>query len=484
MRSGLRWGLGTQLALRIVSFLAGIAVFRLLGPTDFGVYALALAVTNIALCVNDLGQDLAVLSWGDDVDEVRGTATTLAIGTSALVFGGCWLLAPTIAASAGQPGATAVLRAASSLVLIDGLIAVPRSGLFRAMAQRRISVSELVAAPVNIGLSVGLAVVWPGPWGPVVGTMAAALVNAGFTLAYAPVVPRPAFDLAQARRLVRVGVPGAGTMTVEMALLNVDTLIVANRLGATALGFYALAFNISSWPSTIITNGVRKVSMAALNRLVHAGRDWRSAFSRSFTLLLSLVVPICLLLGTLAGPLVELLYSAGSLEAVPVLRWLVLLGGARVALGFVIDLLVAHRRTDLTMRAELLWLLAAVPALWAGAELDGTRGVAIGHVLAASLVAAPAFLWEASRLGASLGPVARGLVRPLAGAAVGVLVAMALLGPLDAPLAELVLAGPLIGAAYAVVAVPGAQRRALLRQVRRRAAAFGPARRAVPPADE
>jgi PST family polysaccharide transporter len=482
VRSGLRWSLGTQLALRMFSFVAGIVVFRLLGPTDFGIYALALAVSNIALCVNDFGQDLAVLSWGDDVDEVQGTATTLAIGTSLLVYLGCWALSPMIAASAGQPGATGVLRAASTLVVIDGLITVPRSRLYRTLAQRRVSVSELVAAPVNIGLSVGLALAWSGPWGPVVGTIAAALVNAAFTLRYAPVIPRPAFDLRHARRLARVGVPGAGTMTVEMALLNVDTLIVANRLGATALGFYALAFNISSWPSTVITNGVRKVSVAALNRLVHAGADWRTAFSRSFSLLLSLLAPICLLLGTLAAPLVEFLYSAESTPAVAVLRWLVLLGGARVAMGFVIDLLLAHRRTDLTLRAELLWLVAAVPALWVGAEVDGIRGVAIGHVLAALAVAAPAFLYEAHRLGAPLRPVARDFVRPLLGIAVGCLVAWAMLGLFGIPLVQLVVVGPVIAIVYALVAVPRSQLAALAERARRSVLGVLPLRRRLPPA--
>jgi O-antigen/teichoic acid export membrane protein len=481
VRSGLRWSLGTQLVLRLVSFVAGILVFRLLGPTDFGVYALALAVSNIALCVNDLGQDIAVLNWGDDVEEVQGTAMTLAMGTSVLVFLGCWALAPTIADSAGQPGAVAILRAASSLVLIDGLIAVPRSGLYRSLDQRRISVSELVAAPVNVGLSVGLALAWPGPWGPLIGTLASALVNAAFTLRYAPAIPRPAFDLGHARRLARVGVPGAGTMTVEMALLNVDTLIVANRLGATALGFYALAFNISSWPSTIITNGVRKVSMAALNRLVQSGADWRAAFSRSMSLLLALLVPICLLLGTLAAPLVEFLYTADSLAAVSVLRWLVLLGGARVALGFVMDLMVAHRRTDLTLRAELLWLVAAVPALWVGAGVDGVRGVAIGHVLAALLVATPAFLWEAHRLGAPLRPVAAKLARPLLGTATGALVAWALLGLFAVPFVELVVVGPVVAVVYALVAVPRAQLVGFAQQARGRALALRPERRRLGP---
>ncbi|MPY96167.1 MAG: oligosaccharide flippase family protein [Acidimicrobiia bacterium] len=243
-------------------------------------------------------------------------------------------------------------------------------------------------------------------------------------------------------------------MTVEMGLLNIDSIIIAHQLGATALGFYALAFNVSSWPSTIITNAVRKVSIAALNRMVQAGEDWRAAFARSLSLLIALLVPVCVLLGALARPLVEFLYSTKSVPAAPVLAWLVVLGGIRVTLGFVLDLLIAHGKTHATLRAELLWLVAAVPALWFGAELGGIRGVAIGHVLAAALVAAPVFLLEARRVGATLKPVGADLARPALGAAAGVVVAALLVQRSNTPIVQLALAGSATIVAYVLVAVP------------------------------
>ena len=475
MRSGLRWSFGTQLGLRALSFVSGIVIFRLLDPADFGIYALALAVSNVMLCLNDLGQETAIVAWGraggpdgeGDDEDVGSTATTFAIVSSLVLYLVCWVLAPLIAESAGRPSGAGVIRLVTGVVVIDGIITVPRGLLFRAMHQRQVSVTELTAVPTTIAVSVALAVVWPGPWGPAIGTFVGAIVNAIATLYYAPDIPAPGFVSSHARRLLAFGVPGAGTTTLDMVLLNVDSFIVANHLGVEALAFYALAFNISSWPSTIITTSVRKVSVAAINQLIRLGGDWRGSFGRSLWMLIALLVPICLLLALLAQPLVELLYSAKSLPAAPILVWLVVLGGLRVVYGFVVDLLMAHGRTVATFRAQLIWLLAALPAMWIGADLDGARGVAMGHVVAAVVVAGPIYTYDAWRVGIDLGTVARRLVRPTLGAVASIGVAAVLLPRLAGPGAQLVVGGVAISVSYAFVGLGPAQLRTFAAMVRR-----------------
>ncbi|MPY95490.1 MAG: oligosaccharide flippase family protein [Acidimicrobiia bacterium] len=386
---GLRWSFGTQLAMRVASFASGIVLFRVLEPAQFGVYALALAVINVALSVNDLGQDMAVVAWkGEGLRTAQRTASTIAIGMSGVLYAGCFLAAPLIARMADSPSVTGIIRLMALTLLIDGVVTVPRALMYRALDQRHISIGELLTVPVTVTVSVGLVLLGAGPWGPAIGTLSGATAHAIATLRFTPEVPLPGWDRTYAKRLLGFGIPGAGTMTIEMALLNLDSIIVAHQLGPTALGFYALAFNISSWPSTIITNAVRKVSQPAFTKLAARG-DWRGPFNRSLIMLLSLLVPVCLLLSVQAKPLVELVYGAKSLPAAPVLSWLVVLGGVRVFAGYLLDLLIALGRPAATFRAEMAWLLATAPALWFGAELGGIRGVAIGHVIVAVTVACP-----------------------------------------------------------------------------------------------
>lgn len=466
---GLRWSFGTQLLMRMASFASGIVIFRLLEPAQFGVYALALAVINVLLSLNDLGQDMAVVAWqGPGLERARRTASSIALGMSVLLYGAVFAAAPLIAELAESAAATGIIRVMALTLLIDGFLTVPRALMYKALDQRHISLGELLTVPVSLTVSLGLVILGAGPWGPALGTLAGAVAHGVATVRFAPAVPVPGWDWGHAKRLLRFGLPGAGTMTIELALINVDSIIVAYLLGPTALGFYALAFNVSSWPSTIITNAVRKVSQPAFTRLAAAG-DWQAPFNRSLTILMSVLIPVCLLLAVQAEPLVRLVYGEKSLPAAPVLSWLVLLGGTRVFMGYLLDLMIALQRPASTLRAEAVWLAAVAPALWIGAELGGIRGVAIGHVIVALGVACPLFLHQAHRAGVRLGGFARQLVRPALGAAVGGAAGL-FVAQLDTPLVALVASGIVVMALYVPIAVTRQQADLVLGVVRRRPA--------------
>src|SRR5712691_6677016 len=52
-------------------------------------------------------------------------------------------------------------------------------------------------------------------------------------------------DPRKARALLKFGLPLAGSSIVVFAVSNTDQLVVGHLLGATALGFYALALNLA-----------------------------------------------------------------------------------------------------------------------------------------------------------------------------------------------------------------------------------------------
>ena len=199
VRRGLRWSFITQFGVRAVSFLAGIALFRILDPDDFGVYTLALGVVNILMSANDLGQVVAVMRWPGKVREVARTAASLALGTSVVMYAVAFVAAPTIAAAAERPGATGVLRVLALIVVVDGLTATPRALLFRSFRQDRLAAGELAGVPVNLALSVGLALSGAGAWAPAIGSIAGALVNGTAVLWLAPSFPLPGWDRDAAR---------------------------------------------------------------------------------------------------------------------------------------------------------------------------------------------------------------------------------------------------------------------------------------------
>jgi len=250
-------------------------------------------------------------------------------------------------------------------------------------------------------------------WGSVAGNTAALT---GFCLA-APGTLRFGWDPRQARALLRFGVPLAGASLLALCVVNLDTLVVGSTLGKVSLGFYVLAFNISGWPVRIISEAARRVSFAGFSRLAGSPQGLAQGFARALAVLVTGTVPLCVLLGALAAPVVDLVYGSTWVPAARALPWLMALGLIRIGCELAYDCLVAVGRRRSLIGVQALWLAALLPALVVAAHLRGIVGVAQGHVLVAGGIVVPVFLLALSRAGISVRWIARACSWPFLGGA-------------------------------------------------------------------
>ncbi len=58
----------------MASFLIGLVMARLLTPSDFGLFAIAMAVTAFLMHVNDAGVIAAVVQWRGRIEDMATTA--------------------------------------------------------------------------------------------------------------------------------------------------------------------------------------------------------------------------------------------------------------------------------------------------------------------------------------------------------------------------------------------------------------------------
>ena len=272
LRSALGWSFLNNVLGRLGSALVGILLARILAPADYGVYAVCIVVLAALLSLNELGVSLAVVRWPGDVQRIAPTVMTLALTSSSVLYVVCFALAPTVANALHAPQATNVLRLLASAVLIDAVTAVPVGLMTRDFLQRRRLVIDSVALVTVSSVSIALAVQGHGPWSLAWGNLMGNLVSAVLITAWAPLRIRPGFDRAVARDLLSFGLPLAGASVLAFAMLNIDYVVVGAVLGPVALGFYLLAFNLSSWPVNLVSAPVRRVAVPAFARLRDTGQ--------------------------------------------------------------------------------------------------------------------------------------------------------------------------------------------------------------------
>jgi O-antigen/teichoic acid export membrane protein len=234
-----------------------------------------------------------------------------------------------------------------------------------------------------------------------------------------PYIVLPGWNSRDARQLLQFGLPLAGAGLLTLGVVNVDSAIVGATLGPAMLGLYQLAFNMSGWPVSTISQTVERISFAGFSRVADSAHMLARAFTRAFGLLMAVTVPACVLLATLAEPLIHTIYGERWVSAADALSLLAMLGMMRVAYGLINDCLATTKRNTL-MAVQALWLAALVPALLIGARRGGITGVSFGHVVVAAGLVGPAFLWALSRSGITVRSIFRACLRPFLG---GVLMA-------------------------------------------------------------
>ncbi|MBR7835229.1 oligosaccharide flippase family protein [Actinospica durhamensis] len=459
VRRGVRWSLVNTVVIRIGNFATGVVLARgLLGPRDWGLYAIGLAALAVLLSANEMGVSLAIVRWEGDVRRFAPTVLTLSTLSSTVLYGALFLVAPQTARLLGSADATGVLRVLGLAVIIDGISCVPAGVLNRTFAQRRRMLIDAANFAVSTGITIGLAVGGFGAmsfaWGAVAGNVVG-LVGCGLC---APGFLRPGWDRAQAKALIRFGMPLAGASLLVLCMLNVDSVVVGATLGPVALGLYQLAFNMSGWPVRAVSEVARRVSFAGFSRLAETGRI-AQGFESSLSLLMTAAMPPCVLLLTLAKPAISFVYGHEWTQASGALSFLAMLGVLRVAFELCYDCLVAAGRQRALILVQGWWLVALIPVLIFAARDRGIAGVGAGHILVAGPLVTPLYLWALSRAGIRPRVVLRACLRPLLGGAAMAAISLAVARFAGLPMTlELFAASLPALAAYALIVWPTVSR--------------------------
>jgi O-antigen/teichoic acid export membrane protein len=400
------------------------------------------------------------------------------VAGSVAMYVACFFAAPVYASAMGAPAAADVVRVLALSVVLDGLVCTPVGLLDRTFRQDRRMIADQVNGWLGALVSVGLAWAGLGAMSLAVGRITGAVAAAVLYIAFSPEPLRFGFDRANARALLRYGTPLAGSTVVVFAVTNVDQLVVGRLLGATALGFYVLALNLATWPVTMFSLPVRNVAPAAFARLQHDHEAMRTAFLSSAALLCAVALPVCMVIGGSATPLIRFAYGVRWLPASRVLLWLSLLAALTIFFQLAYDYFVVLARTRVVFTVQLGWLLALVPALIAGARLAGIVGVGVAETAVAGGVILPWYLHELKGAGIRRRTLGSRLWLPLAGAAAAGLVAAGAARMLPDDLAALAVGGV---TGLAIVALLLFRMRAALSRLRQgHAEASAPAGPAAP----
>jgi len=384
---GAAWSALSSIILRLGSFVVGIVLARLLTPEQFGVYAVALTVQSILMTVADLGLSSDLIR-SKEPEKLAPTIATLG-----LISGGT-MTALTIAASAplatlmGSPEAAPAIAVLGVTLALGSVSLVPYAMLMRRFQQRAMLLVGAVDFVVSTTVTLLLVLAGFGVMGLAVGRVAAQLVSTILQFRLARIRPKYGLDRSRLRPILSFGVPIAAANLLSWGLVNVDNVILARIVGATALGFYVLAFNVSGWPMNALSQSVRAVSMPYFSRTSNAP----SGLGVVTAIAWAGALPAGVVLAVLSEPLIAVIYGDRWLPAAPVLAALGLYGAFRVLFDVFTGFLYAQGRARPVLWVQILWLITLVTGMIIATDAYGIVGAGWVHAAVAGVVILPAYI--------------------------------------------------------------------------------------------
>lgn len=409
----LKWSAATTVARFALQFGAQVALARILGPDNYGVYGIGLAVLTFVafLSGSSFSWNLMLLPVVDD-DDIRFSFTwQLIVGTGCAIA--MYAAAPALAVFFGDARVEGMVQLLSVASLLTAASAPATCLLQRDLNFRLLGLIQLASYAAGY-LVVGVPMALYG-WGPyALGT--AAVVQAAVVLltSYAarPHPVRPLFSHAGGGAALATGRTVFVTNVVNWFLSNIDRVLIGRVLNAHAVGLYNVAYNLASIPSTLLLGALQPTFLAAGARLQddpqRLAQGWRMALSS----VMVLALPAGVVFALLSADLVQLLYGAAWAESAWVLGMLFLCLPAWACWGISTPVLWNTGRKHLEYMLQLPLLAIALPAWWIVAP-SGIRAIATVSALVifarAAVIVVAALRALPLRWQVVAGPLARGL---------------------------------------------------------------------------
>src|SRR2546427_307190 len=168
---GIAWRGGIKWFTQLVSWAATLTVARLIPPTDYGLFAMAMVYAGFVQLVNELGLSLAIVQRRDLTAEQIAQLGGLAVLASVVIFVLSLGLAEPVAVFFGEPAVQGIIIALSLTFVMGGVQVVPRSLLARDLEFRRLAWLDAGEAMVWSSVTLTGAYFGLGYWALVWGTV-------------------------------------------------------------------------------------------------------------------------------------------------------------------------------------------------------------------------------------------------------------------------------------------------------------------------
>ncbi len=319
---GAFWTILCSIANKGFTFLGQIGLAWLLVPSEFGLVALALSVTNIIGTLAPSGFREVLIQQHDRFEEYAGQVFWLSLALKITVAVLVVASAPIAGDLFSDQRLTPLIMIAGLTLPLDALTTIYSANLNVNLRFRIIAFINLGAGVLHTGSAILLAwygfgaysLILPLIWVKIYQAVTQRLVAEPFSV-----------QLPKISAWVGLIVPASWFITIAgfNALQTYGPNIAIGLFqDASITGLFFWGFQVSTQALFVLALSLRNVLFPTLAKLNDNCDKQTDFFMKSCSLLILITMPICILQAILAEPVIEVIFEPKWLNAVPVVRWL------------------------------------------------------------------------------------------------------------------------------------------------------------------
>ena len=412
---------------------------RILGPSAFGLVALATPFILFANMLADAGMGNALIREQNPSREMESTVFWMSFGVGLSLALLLCAGSPLIAAIVHQPALTPILMGLAPILVFSSTLSVANARISRARHFGMFAVGDLLSMVLSSVAAIAAAINGWGAWSLVLQQVVLWVAKAGWVLTAARF--RPAFVCrpSLARDLLRFGLHNVGADIAALIGRNAPALVIGATLGVVAVGHYSMAYNLVRIPDLVLSGPLYLATFTAVSAVAAAKGGAAPMCLRTLRMVSTVMAPLFCGLALVSDLVIQAYLgpkwhgTAAELAILSVAGFFLcqyaLMGAVLMGLG----------RSDLQFRLSLLGAGGMVVGAVVGQHF-GLSAAAAGVSAGAAVVFPFYFATVARQLNIGVGTTLANIGRPLIATAVMALAVLAIRHEVSAanPWAELV----------------------------------------------
>lgn len=306
-----------------------IILARLLAPNDFGLMGIAFLTMSFLESFSQTGFQTALIQKKDDIKSYLDCAWTVLVLRGFILFLLLYLIAPWAAILFKATEAEYIIQVIGISVLFQAVTNLGVVYFHKDLQFNKLFIYQLSGTLADFLVAVSAALIFRSVWALVFGLLAGNAVRCFVSYVIHPYRPHFSLDLKKAKELLSFGKWIFGSSILVFFITQGDDIFVGKLFGITALGFYQLAYKISSIPTTEITHVISQVTFPAYSKMQDNLPRLMEAYLRVLQLTAFLSFPIAGLIFILAPDMTYIFLGEKWMPMVPVMQVLVLWGLTR-----------------------------------------------------------------------------------------------------------------------------------------------------------